>query len=102
MVHSLFSWLFCKGELYLIWSILTHLYYTVDLNGNYPQERVDNLAYYWVVGTIVNDYMINVVHICQIVISALIKGYHLSRDYLVPIFYSACNKIHHIQCPLKV
>jgi len=48
-VHSLSPWLFCKGLLYIIWSILTDLYYwyIVDLYGKYPQERVDNPVYYW-------------------------------------------------------
>jgi len=33
------------------------------------------------------------------VISALNKGYHLSRDYVVPNeVYNTCNESHHIQC----
>ena len=47
--YTLSPWLFCKGLLYMIWSILTDLYYwyIVDLYGKYPQERVDNPVYYW-------------------------------------------------------
>ena len=51
------------------------------------------------VGTIVKVYIFTVVYIWQSVISALNKGYHLSRDYVVTNEdYNTCNKIHHIQC----
>jgi len=45
------------------------------------------------VGTIVKVYIFTVVYIWQSVLSALNKGYYLSRDCVV---YSTCNKIHHI------
>ena len=41
-LHSLSHWLFCKGLHYRIWSILTDLYYIVDLYRQYPHERGDN------------------------------------------------------------
>ena len=42
-------------------------------------------------------YIFTAVYICQT--SASNKGYHLSKDYVVPNEdYNTCNKIHHIQC----
>ena len=46
------------------------------------------------IGTLVKVYIVTVVCVWQSVISALNKGYHLSRDYVVPNKV----KIHHIQC----
>jgi len=46
-VHYLSSWQFYKGLPYLMLSILTDLYYEVDLYEIYPQERVESHIYYW-------------------------------------------------------